>query len=45
MAAKHPELDASGINVHLGHTLPEIAAGLAAGGGLAAAAYLLLRLW
>jgi acid phosphatase family membrane protein YuiD len=45
LAAKHPEMDAAGINVHLGHTLPEIAAGLAAGGGLAAAAYLLLRLW
>ena len=42
LAAKHPEVDAGAINVHLGHTLPEIAAGLVAGGGLAALAWLAL---
>jgi acid phosphatase family membrane protein YuiD len=32
-----------GVNQRLGHSLSEIAAGIAAGGGLAAAAWLLLR--
>jgi len=43
LAARHPEVKTGAINQRLGHSLPEIAAGIAAGGGLAAAAWLLLR--
>ncbi len=43
LAAGHPEVPAGAINQRLGHTLLEIAAGIASGGGLAAAAWLALR--
>jgi acid phosphatase family membrane protein YuiD len=39
LAAKHPDVDTGPINLRLGHTLPEIAAGIVAGGGLAALAW------
>jgi uncharacterized protein len=42
LAARHPEVRTGPINVRLGHSGPEIAAGLAAGAGLAVLAWLLL---
>ena len=44
LAAQHPDLATGPINVHVGHTLAEILAGIAAGGGFSALAYLVLRL-
>jgi acid phosphatase family membrane protein YuiD len=38
----HPEVTERDINLRLGHTLPEIAAGIAVGGGLAVLAWLVL---
>jgi len=43
LAEQHPGLEAGEINTRLGHSLPEIAAGIAAGGGISALAYLLVR--
>jgi acid phosphatase family membrane protein YuiD len=43
LVERHPDLDAGVINTRLGHSLPEIAAGIAAGGGVSALAYLLVR--
>jgi uncharacterized protein len=43
LAEKHPEVPAGVINTRLGHTLPEIAAGIVTGGGLATLAWLALR--
>ena len=42
LVEKHPDVPAGTINTKLGHTLPEIAAGILAGGGLAALAWLAL---
>ena len=39
----HPELNVGALNENLGHSLPEIGAGLMVGGGAAALIYLLLR--
>jgi len=36
-------VDAGEINTRLGHSLPEIAAGIAAGGGISALVHVLLR--
>ncbi len=36
LARKHPEVGVGELNTRLGHTLPEIVAGMLAGGGLAA---------
>ena len=44
LAAQHPDLSPGPINVHVGHTPAEILAGIAAGGGFSALAYLVLRL-
>jgi uncharacterized protein len=41
---KHPDVQAGRINTHLGHTLPEILAGIITGGGLAVLAWWALRL-
>ena len=43
LAAAHPGVAPSDHSDLVGHTLPEIAAGMAAGGGLSALAWLLLR--
>ncbi len=43
LVERHPDLDAGVINIRLGHTPPEIAAGIAAGGGIAALVFLLIR--
>jgi hypothetical protein len=43
LAEMHPELPAGPINTRLGHTFPEIAAGIVTGGGLAALAWWALR--
>jgi acid phosphatase family membrane protein YuiD len=42
LAALHPEVHAGELTELVGHSLPEIAAGLVAGGGLAAAAWAVL---
>jgi hypothetical protein len=39
----HPEVTEGDLNLRLGHTLPEIAAGIVAGGGLSAAAWAIVR--
>jgi acid phosphatase family membrane protein YuiD len=39
LAAKHPDVETGPINLRLGHTLLEIAAGIVTGGGLAALAW------
>lgn len=39
LVKKHPDVPAGPINTRLGHTLPEIVAGIVAGGGLAALAW------
>ena len=44
LAESHPDLTPGPINVHLGHSPAEILAGIAAGGGFSALAYLVLRL-
>ena len=38
LAREHPDIHIGGLNTRLGHTLPEVAAGVVAGGGLAALA-------
>jgi len=43
LVERHPEVDAGEINTRLGHSLPEIAAGIAAGGGISALVHVLLR--
>jgi uncharacterized protein len=43
LAAQHPDVQAGTINTRLGHTLPEILAGVCAGGGLSVLAWLALR--
>jgi acid phosphatase family membrane protein YuiD len=43
LAAKHPDVPAGALNTRLGHTLPEIVAGVLTGGGLSALAWLALR--
>jgi hypothetical protein len=43
LAEKHPDVPAGSINTRLGHTLPEIVAGILTGGGLAALAWWALR--
>ena len=43
LVERHPDLHAGEINTRLGHSLPEIAAGIAAGGGMAALVYVLIR--
>ncbi len=43
LVAAHPEVPAEELNDLVGHTLPEIGVGIAVGGGLAAAAGMLLR--
>jgi uncharacterized protein len=43
LAAKHPDIPTGVINTRLGHTLPEIAAGICTGGGLSVLAWLALR--
>lgn len=43
LVEQHPGLEAGTINTRLGHSLPEIAAGIAAGGGISALVYLLVR--
>jgi acid phosphatase family membrane protein YuiD len=43
LAEIHPDVPAGPINMSLGHTLPEIAAGIVTGGGLAALAWWALR--
>jgi acid phosphatase family membrane protein YuiD len=44
LTEKHPDISPGPINVHVGHTPGEVIAGIAAGGGFSALAYLLLRL-
>jgi acid phosphatase family membrane protein YuiD len=39
---KHPDVPSGPINTRLGHSLPEIVAGIAAGGGLAILGWLVL---
>ena len=39
LAAKHPDVQTGPINTRLGHTLPEIVAGIITGGGLSALAW------
>jgi acid phosphatase family membrane protein YuiD len=39
LVKKHPDVPTGSINTHLGHTLPEILAGIGTGGGLAALAW------
>jgi acid phosphatase family membrane protein YuiD len=39
LAEKHPDVRIGELNTRLGHTLPEIAAGILAGGGLSALAW------
>jgi acid phosphatase family membrane protein YuiD len=43
LVEQHPGLDAGEINTRLGHSLPEIVVGIAAGAGFAALVYLGLR--
>ena len=43
LVERYPDLDAGKINTRLGHSLPEIAAGIAAGGGVSALVSLLVR--
>lgn len=42
LVEKHPDVQAGPINVRLGHSAPEIAAGIVAGGGLAVLAWWIL---
>ena len=42
LSRAHPELDAGKINLRVGHSVPEILAGIAAGGVLAVVAWLIL---
>ncbi len=42
LLARHPEVDAPPLRMKLGHTAPEIVAGIVVGGGLAAAAWWML---
>jgi acid phosphatase family membrane protein YuiD len=42
LAQKHPDVRIGGLTTRLGHTLPEVVAGILAGGGLAALACLAL---
>jgi acid phosphatase family membrane protein YuiD len=39
LAERHPDIQTGPINTRLGHTLPELAAGIACGGGLAVLAW------
>ena len=39
MAQKHPDIPVGTLNTRLGHTLPEVSAGILAGGALAALAW------
>ncbi len=39
LVKKHPDISVGELNTRLGHTLPEIVAGILAGGGLSAAAW------
>ena len=43
LVEKHPDLDEEPINVNVGHTLPEIFAGILTGGGFAVVVYLIVR--
>ena len=43
LVEQHPDVEAGTINTRLGHSLPETAVGIAAGGGIAAVAYFLIR--
>jgi hypothetical protein len=43
LVQRHPDVDAGTLNVRLGHSLPEIIVGIAAGGGAAAVAWLVIR--
>ena len=43
LVQRQPDLDAGEINTRLGHSLPEIGVGIAAGGGISALVYLLVR--
>jgi uncharacterized protein len=43
LAEKHPDLHEEPINVNVGHTLPEIFAGILTGGGFAVVVYLIVR--
>jgi uncharacterized protein len=43
LVQRQPDLDAGEINTRLGHSLPEIVVGIAAGGGISALVYLLVR--
>ncbi len=43
LVEKHPDVPAGTINMRIGHTLPEIVAGIITGGGLAALAWWALR--
>ena len=42
LVERHPEVNAGTINLRLGHSVPEILAGIVAGGGCALIAWLLL---
>jgi acid phosphatase family membrane protein YuiD len=43
LVERHPDVEEGTLNLRLGHSLPEIMAGIAAGGGAAAAAWLVIR--
>jgi acid phosphatase family membrane protein YuiD len=43
LVERHPDVDEGTLNLRLGHSLLEIMAGIAAGGGAAAAAWLVIR--
>jgi hypothetical protein len=43
LVERHPDVDAGAINLRLGHSLPEIVVGIAAGGGIAALVHLVIR--
>ena len=43
LVAAHPDVEAEELHDMVGHTIPEIAVGIAAGGAVAVAAWLILR--
>jgi hypothetical protein len=43
LVERHPDLDAIPLNTRLGHSMPEILVGIAAGGGIAALVYLAIH--